>query len=270
MNKINKFLWFVTRPDYYSILFEIFKNKFFFLKKENSLNICKKKCISDQNFRKIFLIKLKKFNINEIIDLKKSFEIIKKNSKMLRVAQNFGNKRIIFNKKNFVSKSGASNISIIYEIIRRKKPKNILETGVAYGWSSYVILLGILHNKIGKLISVDLPYPLLNEKKNIGILVPKHLRRNWTLIFDKDYNGIKKAIKKFNLKIDLFHYDSDKNYSAKLRNLFLVWKHLSKDGIIICDDINDNFAFFHFVENIKKKYYVIKTNNKYIGILVND
>ena len=165
MNNFNKFIWFITRPKYYFILFEIFKNKFFFLKKENSLNICKKKCISSQNFRKFFFIKLKRFDIYKIIDFKKSYKIIKKNSRMLRDAQNFGNKQITFNKKNFVSKSGSSNISMIYEIIRQKKPKNILETGVAYGWSSYAILLGILHNKIGKLISVDLPYPLLNEKK---------------------------------------------------------------------------------------------------------
>jgi predicted O-methyltransferase YrrM len=271
MKKIDKFLWFLLRPNYFFVLTEILKNKFFSYKNQNSLDKCKKKNITYSNLKKkIFYKKSKKYNLKKFINFKNLFEIVKKNKIMLTKAQNYNNRNLKLNLNNFVKTSGASNIELIYEIIRDRKPKNILETGVAYGWSSYVILLAVLHNKFGKLISVDLPYPLINERKNIGILVPKKIKKNWSLILDRDTNGIKIALKKFNYKIDLFHYDSDKNYDAKLKNLLLVWKNINHNGVVICDDINDNHAFFDFTKLIKKKFYVIKTDNKYVGILVND
>jgi len=161
------------------------------------------------------------------------------------------------------------DILALQEIIWKVKPDLIIETGIAYGWSSYAILLAIRENKFGKLLSIDLPYPFLNEKSNIGILVPEKLRKNWKILFCRDKIGIVKAIKKFNYKIDFFHYDSDKNYNAKLNNLKTIWKYMQPNGIVICDDINDNLAFFDFVKNIKKKYYVIKTGNKFLGIVRN-
>lgn len=271
MNKINKFLWFLSRPSYFFVLIEILKNKYFLNKNQNSLHICKKKNITYRNLKKkIFYKESKKYNLKKFINFKLSFEIIKQNKEMLEKAQNYKDKNLNLNLNNFVKKSGASNIELIYEIIRDRKPKNILETGVAYGWSSYAILLAVLHNKFGKLISVDLPYPLINERKNIGILIPKKIKKNWSLILGRDTNGIKKALKKFNYKVDLFHYDSDKNYNAKLRNLLLVWQNINKNGVIICDDVNDNNAFFDFAEQTKKNFFVIKTNNKYLGILTND
>ncbi len=271
MKKINKVLWFLLRPSYFFVLIEILKNKFFSYKNQNSLKICKKKKIKYSNLKKkIFYKKSKKYNLTKFINYRELFEKIKKHKIMLEKAQNHKEKNLNLNLNNFVKKSGASNMELIYEIIRDRKPKNILETGVAYGWSSYAILLAVSHNKFGKLISIDLPYPLINERKNIGILVPNKIKRNWSLILSRDTSGIKIALKKFNYKIDLFHYDSDKNYDAKLRNLLLVWKNINKNGVIICDDINDNYAFFDFAELIKKKFYVIKTDNKYLGILVND
>ncbi len=271
MNNVQKILWFISRPKYFFVFFEIIKNKIFFLKKKSSINFCKSKKVSYRNFKKKFLNKkLNNHNVNKYLDFKKSLEIIKKNKKMLEVAQNYGKKNFQLNIKNFISKSGASNINLLYEIIKIKKPRNIIETGVAYGWSSYAILLAINHNKFGKLISIDLPYPLINEKKNIGVIVPKNLKKKWTLIFDRDFSGIKKALKKFNYKVDLFHYDSDKNYEPKLKNLQLIWNYISNNGVIICDDINDNYAFFDFVKKINKKYFVLKTYKKYVGVIVND
>ena len=271
MKKISKLFWFLNKPEYFFVLFEILKNKFLLNKKDklHSLQICRKKNISHNLFKKKFFLNKKKFNLNKHIDYKHCYKIVKNNRRMLDGAQNFGLKKPIISMKNFISKSGASNIQLIFEIIRKERPKNIVETGVAYGWSSYAILLAIRENKFGKLFSIDLPYPFLNEKSKIGILVPKKLRKNWKIVYCRDKIGILKAIKKFNYKIDFFHYDSDKNYKAKLKNLKTIWKYIQPNGIVICDDINDNLAFFDFVNNIKKKYYVVKTGNKFLGIVKN-
>ena len=271
MKKISKLFWFLNKPEYFFVLFEILKNKFFLKEKDkvHSLQICKKKNISHNLFKKNFFLNKKNYNLSKHIDYNHCYKIVKKNRGMLDGAQNFGQKKTNISIKNFISKSGASNIELLFEIIRNERPKNIIETGVAYGWSSYAILLAIRENKFGKLLSIDLPYPLLNEKKNIGILVPKKMKKNWKILFCRDKIGIVKAIKKFNYKIDLFHYDSDKNYNAKLNNLKNIWKYIQPNGIVICDDINDNLAFFDFIRIIKKKYYVVKTGNKFLGIVRN-
>ena len=271
MNKIKKIIWFATRPKYFFILLEILKNKLSPSYNNSSLKTCRIKQISLKSFsRKVFKKNNKNHNLNKHIDFKNIVKKINNNKTMLKQGQNNRKYKIILNNQNIMKMSGASSISLIYKIIREKKPKNILETGVAYGWSSYSILLAILHNKLGKLISIDLPYPLMNEKRNIGMVVPKKLTRKWKLIFGRDTDGIKIALKKFDYKIDFFHYDSDKNYRSKLKNLLLVWKHMRNNGIIICDDINDNYAFFDFAKKIKKNYHVLKYDAKYLGILFND
>ena len=54
---------------------------------------------------------------------------------------------------------GSAHIDLLYDCVKILKPTNIIETGVAFGWSSLAILKAISENKNGKLISVDMPYP---------------------------------------------------------------------------------------------------------------
>ena len=78
----------------------------------------------------------------------------------------------VFDHKSFTGRSGTfygyEGLGSIYwhmvsklliavqELIWKTKPDLIIETGVAYGWSSQAILSSI-HNRKGKLISVDMP-----------------------------------------------------------------------------------------------------------------
>ena len=144
---------------------------------------------------------------------------------------------------------------------------NVLETGVAYGWSSLAILSALEKTK-GKshLISVDMPYPASKSNKYVGIVVPRRLRQNWEIIELPDRPGIKKAIKKSSYKFDLIHYDSDKSKRGRDYSYSLLWESLKINGILISDDIEDNLAFYNFVNKKRIKYFFIKYNNKYIGI----
>ena len=51
------------------------------------------------------------------------------------------------------------------------------------------------------------------------------------------------------------------------KNYDLIWKILNKNGCFVSDDISDNSAFYEFVKKKKFKYYILKLNNKYIGIV---
>ena len=166
-----------------------------------------------------------------------------------------------------IKMGGESNIDLLFNIVIQLKPKNILETGVAFGWSSLAFLLGIKFNNYGKLISIDMPYPTLNNEKYVGCVVPESLKSKWELIRLPDITGLPLALKKCN-KIDLCHYDSDKSYQGRMRSYPILWNALNKNGIFISDDISDNDAFEDFLMQINKKPFIVKYKNQYLGIVI--
>ena len=254
MNKIKKIIWFATRPKYFFILLEILKNKFSPSYNNSSLKTCRIKQISLKSFsRKVFKKNNKNYNLNKHIDFKNIVKKINNNKTMLKQGQNNRKYKIILNNQNIMKMSGASSISLIYKIIREKKPKNILETGVAYGWSSYSILLAILHNKLGKLISIDLPYPLMNEKRNIGMVVPKKLTRKWKLIFGRDTDGIKIALSCAAIITTLLAaWIKKENYAGRIqetdRYLQKIQKLTTECDHILSQDVDHRISYQDYVE----------------------
>ena len=89
---------------------------------------------------------------------------------------------------------GPGDLNLLFDAVRLTKPKRILETGVANGYSSFSFLSAMNMNKFGKLISNDLP-PLNIEKekwKFIGQMVPNEFQENWALHLGSDRNNLKK------------------------------------------------------------------------------
>ena len=111
-----------------------------------------------------------------------------------------------------ISMGGQANIHLLYNCVRLMKPKYVIETGVAYGWSSLAILKALYEIGYGNLISVDMPYPLKNNENYVGIVIPNYLKTKWKLIRKPDRPGIIEALNIANGKIDICHYDSDKSW----------------------------------------------------------
>ena len=64
----------------------------------------------------------------------------------------------------------------LYHLCRILKPKNVIETGVAYGISSSYILQALEDNKFGKLYSIDSIFRPWQTKEMIGSIIPKKLK----------------------------------------------------------------------------------------------
>ena len=165
-------------------------------------------------------------NLKKINDLKKSAESFLKNIDLDLYNEAIIETNKIIEKSDLITKNyknikfgGNYAIEIHYFLTRHYKPKIILETGVAAGYSSYAFLEAINKNDVGKLFSSDFPYfRLKNPEQYIGIVVPDNLKKNWrleTLGDDKNIEIYKKEFK----KIDLLFYDSDKRYSSKRKFL---------------------------------------------------
>ena len=246
------------------ILFYYLKNfvfyKHLFYKFINKLKI-NKEIIPKIEIEKKILKDYKIYNTKEFVEkvLQKPYFLFSDCEK----EQYYKSKEIL--KKINVKMGGGANIDLLYSIIINSKFDRIIESGVAYGWSSLSILSAIKNKKNAKLISIDLPYPDLSSVKYIGSVVPLHLKEKWQLIRKSDRSALKTVL--VNNKFNLFHYDSDKSYYGRTWAYNLIWSYLEKDGILISDDISDNLAFTDFVNKIKVKPIIIQFKNKYIGLI---
>ena len=155
---------------------------------------------------------------------------------------------------------------LLYGVCENLEAKKVLETGVAYGWSSAAILSS-LSKRSGKLISVDMPMVRQTDYHLIGVAVNESLKSNWELLREPDRYGLNKAIKKHKYSYDLVHYDSDKSYYGRKWSQPLIWRYLRKGGIFISDDIEDNSAFREFVVSNHLDFSVLKFEGKYVGVV---
>jgi predicted O-methyltransferase YrrM len=251
LDKIKTIIWFIKKPQYFPQVIQVLKRKRY-IKKENTsqeaLQWCKNNCISKEDA-------LLKLNINKKLVHPKdvNMEIYNWAKKQEETCP--------------VKMGGEGATDILYTLTYYLKPKKVIETGVAYGWSSLAILLAIQDVEDAKLISNDMPYIKMNNDDFVGCVVHDKLRNKWELQRLPDVKGIPLALKKFNGNIDMCHYDSDKSYTGRMFAYPILWKALKKGGIFISDDIQDNIAFKDFAENIQIHPIIIEHQGKYVGIL---
>lgn len=168
-----------------------------------------------------------------------------------------------------VEMGGAGDLALLYAAVFLTRAARVLETGVAYGWSSYAIRSAQLHAGLNQstLVSVDMPYVKLGAESSVGVVVPTAYREGWSLIREPDRNGIRKGLLMLGGAPDLVHYDSDKSWYGRAYAYPLLWNALRHGGLFISDDIQDNFFFRQFAERIDLPFHVTESQGKFVGIM---
>jgi predicted O-methyltransferase YrrM len=249
--KLKIFFFYLKKPVFYKhLLFKII-NKFKYI---------------HNNFDKLEIEEIL-LNDYQVYDTNSFFEkaLLLKFHDFSLIEKNYYNsaKKIVDKLQNKMG--GGANINLIYSIILNYDYKTILETGVAFGWSSLSALSSLKYKNNTKLVSVDMPYPNFLSSQYVGVVVPNELKKNWVLIKQSDRSALPQILKKN--KFDFCHYDSDKSYFGRIWAYKIIWNNLSDHGVLISDDISDNMAFLHFANSILIKPYIIKYRNKFIGVL---
>lgn len=167
-----------------------------------------------------------------------------------------------------VEMGGAGDLDLLHAVAVLSGATRVIETGVAYGWSSLSLLSAIAERPGARLVSVDMPYPKMGNDPFVGIVVPDHLRPHWTLLREPDRPGIERAIALVGQPLDLVHYDSDKSHAGRRYGYPLLWNALRPGGIFISDDIQDNFGFREFMERTGTPFAVTGMGGRYVGMAV--
>ena len=124
------------------------------------------------------------------------------------------------------------------------RPARIVETGVARGITSRVILEALARNGSGHLWSIDRPAPDPVLHSQIAIAVPDHRRGPWTYVEGTSRRRLPPLLRQLG-GVDLFVHDSSHTERNLRFELAEAWSALA-DGAIVADDINLNTAFTSF------------------------
>ncbi len=165
-----------------------------------------------------------------------------------------------------VKMGGAGALELIYYACEYTNAKYVVETGVAYGWSSLAALVS-LEKRDGKLYSSDMPYLGQDADQYVGYVVPEKLKKIWKLFRFADRESLPKIFGEHG-SFDVVHYDSDKAYEGMTWAYTQLYPQLKKGGVFISDDINDNSAFQDFCEKNGIEPTVVDFEGKYVGVFL--
>ena len=128
------------------------------------------------------------------------------------------------------------------------RPRRIIETGVARGLTTRVLLEALERTGNGHLWSIDLP-PLLERDLSLetGAAVPARLYGRWTLLRGSSRRLLPALISDLG-QLDLFVHDSMHTTRNLRFELELVWPALQAGGAILIDDVEKNLATGQFLE----------------------
>jgi len=134
--------------------------------------------------------------------------------------------------------------------IRHLCPNVVVETGVARGATSQVMLEALSLNGAGHLWSIDLPHPFAPELHwETAAAVPGRKHERWTYVHGSSRRRLPDLLAQLG-EIDLFLHDSlhtSRNMSFEMHQ---AWSRLRAGGLMLVDDVY-NRAFRDFVKDVR-------------------
>lgn len=149
---------------------------------------------------------------------------------------------------------------LLYALVRALRPSVVLETGVANGHSSMLVLGALTENGSGELHSVDV-------SENVGKLVID--RRRWNL-HRLQASDLKRSFAKIVAQlptIALMIHDSDHSCQWMRHELESVYPRMSPDGILACDDANICYGLMDFSAAHGVKPLLLMEKRKVFGVI---
>lgn len=148
----------------------------------------------------------------------------------------------------------------LYGLVRLLKPTNVVETGVADGRSSFLILAALDANEKGTLHSFD-----VNPK--VGNLARGHERWNLTVSELADARTNFAAAIDALETVDLFLHDSDHDYPNQMFEYETAWPKVPEGGVLASDDTDLTKAYVDFAAKSGHKPHFLFDSRKVLGAI---
>ena len=151
-------------------------------------------------------------------------------------------------------------------VCRLLQPQQMVETGVAKGFTTASALDAIDRNGHGQLHSVELPSLYFGYAEQVGERIPNRLRNYWRLEFGPSAVVMPRLMKNIG-SLELFVHDSACNYDNQKTEFSIALAHMPPGGILISDMLNSD-AFLETVEANDCRWAVIEqTKSDPLGLM---
>jgi predicted O-methyltransferase YrrM len=149
----------------------------------------------------------------------------------------------------------------LYNFVRAARPNKVLETGVANGTSSFVILSALHANGHGTLVSTDIEASIHGD-------MPQMLADRWTYVHLRDRIPEREMPLAFaaNGPYDVYFHDADHSYLGQGFEYHTAWANLVDGGWFLSDDIDFSTAWIEFAIEKNLQTIHLVDGRKVLGI----
>jgi len=144
------------------------------------------------------------------------------------------------------SDADSSLCRAVWCTVLHTQPEVVIETGVAHGVTSRIVLEALGRSGRGHLWSIDLPYALDHRlQAQTGAAVPDECRARWSYLEGSSRQRLPPLVKEVG-HVETFIHDSLHTARNTVFELDQVASVMSRGGVMIVDDIrmHDGFAIF--------------------------
>jgi len=143
----------------------------------------------------------------------------------------------------------AGFVRAIWCLTRHLRPTNVVETGVAHGFTSRFILEALERNGgVGHLWSIDHPPLEHTWHEQIGMAVGGRYSDRWSYISGSSKRRLPGLLSQLG-QIDLFVHDSLHSEHNVRFELDSAWAALRPGGAIVVDDVDANWGLKSFLQS---------------------
>ncbi len=157
-------------------------------------------------------------------------------------------------------------------VMLHTRPEVVIETGVAHGVTSRIVLEGLEQNHFGRLWSIDLPFPFDHRLHGeTGIVVTDPCRHRWTYLEGSSKQRLPPLVADVG-HVEMFIHDSLHTAENTVFEMEQAASAMPAGGVMLVDDIDSHMGFATFAKRHPGYQTIIcpsADRNGMFGIAVN-
>jgi len=133
-------------------------------------------------------------------------------------------------------------------VARHTRPEVVIETGVAHGVTSRIVLEALAQNQLGHLWSIDLPFPFDHRLHGeTGIVITDACRTRWSYLEGSSKQRFPPLVDEVG-HVEMFIHDSLHTAENTLFEMEQAASAMSPGGVMLVDDIDSHMGFAIFAK----------------------
>ncbi len=146
------------------------------------------------------------------------------------------------------------------------RPEVVIETGVAHGVTSRVVLEALKQNDFGHLWSIDLPFPFDHQLHGeTGVVVTEACRPRWSYLEGSSSQRLPPLVAEVG-HVDMFVHDSLHTAKNTLFEMEQAASAMPSGGVMLVDDIGSHDGFTTFAQRHPRYQTIIGPSADRVGI----